>query len=446
MSAAVRRPDEPDELSALTRNVFVLGLDDFQHSELDTVTNAEGLAFQPLLDKASLLEPEGRDFHELLGRARAELDAFEGSVDAIIAHWDFPTSVLAPVLAAERGLPASPLSSVLICEHKYWSRLAQREIAPEVVPAFAGFDPFDDDPLTTIDLEFPFWVKPVKSYSSQLGFEVNGPEEFHEALDELRASVHELGDVFDEALRLIDLPDEIARMGGTACLAEQLVSGRQLAPEGAVHEGEVRVHGMFDMPKDDSGMGFERLVYPARAPEQVQRRMVDVCERVLGHIGYDNGCFNVEFMWDEDTDQLWLVEVNTRISQSHSDLFYKVDGVSNHEVAIDVALGVNPSMPDRRGPFELAAKAMIHTDELHDGIVTRVPSEAEIAEVERRFPGTHVHVAVEPGDRLSELSEQSAYRYDVGTLYLGARDWEELNEIHRACLEQLTFEFDPIEP
>jgi|GEM_PF-629290 uncharacterized membrane protein YeaQ/YmgE (transglycosylase-associated protein family) len=40
----------------------------------------------------------------LLARAREALKAFEGSVDAIIAHWDFPTSVLMPIPA---GLGAS---------------------------------------------------------------------------------------------------------------------------------------------------------------------------------------------------------------------------------------------------------------------------------------------------------------------------------------------------
>jgi hypothetical protein len=444
MSAPAADPGQT--AGTLTRNVFVFGLDEFQQRELQTVTNAGGLAFHPLLDKAALLAPEGRRFADLLDEARRELDAFDGTVDALIAHWDFPTSVLAPMLARERGLPAQPLRSVLICEHKYWSRLAQREIVPEVVPGFAGFDPFDEDPLASIDLEFPFWVKPVKSYSSQLGFKVTSPEDFADALEHLRAGVHQLGDVFDEAVRLVDLPPEIARMGGTACIAEQLVSGRQLAPEGAVHGGHVYVHGVFDMPKDERGLQWSRLVYPARAPEQVQRRMVDVSERLLRHIGYDDGCFNVEFMWDEEADQLWLVEVNTRISQAHSDLFAKVDGMSNHEVALDVALGVTPAMPDRRGPFGVAAKAIIHTDEIDDGIVTRVPTETEIAELTDRFPETHVQIAVAPGDRLSELSEQSAYRYDVGTLYLGARDWADLDEIHRECLEHLRFEFEPIDP
>ena len=443
MSAPANGPGETAE--TLTSNVFVLGLDDFHRGELQTVTNAGGLAFHPLLDKATVLDPNGSRFGDLLEGARGELDAFDGSVDAIIAHWDFPTSVLAPVLAHERGLPAQPLRSVLMCEHKYWSRLAQREVVPEVVPDFAGFDPFDDDPLASIHLEFPFWVKPVKSYSSQLGFMVRSAEDFAEALDELRAGVHELGDLFDEALRLIDLPAEIAQMGGTACIAERLVSGRQLAPEGAVHEGDVYVHGVFDMPKDQRGLQWSRLVYPAQAPEQVQRRMIEVSERLLRHIGYDDGCFNVEFMWDEERDQLWLVEVNTRISQAHSDLFAKVDGMSNHEVALDVALGHTPSMPEQRGPFNVAAKAIIHTDEIDDGIVARVPDEAEIAELTERFPHTYVRIAVEPGDRLSELTEQSSYRYDVGTLYLGAHDWDELDEVHRACLEHLCFEFEPID-
>ena len=89
-------------------------------------------------DLAVFVETEEIDFDALLERSRAELDAFDGSVDAIVTHWDFPTSVLGPVLATERGLPAPSLTSLLKCEHKYWSRLEQRRCVPEVVPGFVA--------------------------------------------------------------------------------------------------------------------------------------------------------------------------------------------------------------------------------------------------------------------------------------------------------------------
>jgi hypothetical protein len=428
----------------LVKNVFVLGLDDFQRGELETVTNASRLAFHGLLDKASLLDPDQPPFTELLDRARRELEAFEGSIDALIAHWDFPTSVLTPILAREHGLPAASLEAVLACEHKHWSRICQKQAIPEAVPAFAAFDPFDDDALEKIDVPFPFWVKPVKAFSSQLGFKIENEEQFHEAMREMRAGIHRFGDVFNEVLQMADLPDMITQASGNTCLAEQLVSGRQLAPEGAVANGEFEVHGVFDMPQDEAGLQWSRLVYPAQVPDDVQKRMIDLSERFLDHIGYDDGCFNVEFLWEEETDQLWVIEVNTRISQSHSDLFAKVDGMSNHEVALDVALGVPPSMPHQRGAFAAAAKCILYTREIDDGIVTRVPTEEEIQRLVERYPETHVDIQVQVGDRLSELSEQSSYRYDLGTIHIGGQSAEEVAEGHRAFLDELPFEFEPV--
>ncbi|MGW5751265.1 ATP-binding protein [Nocardia rhamnosiphila] len=424
----------------MRKNIFVPALTDSQRDEISTVDVPGGFSLHGLLDYDTLITADEFDFDELLDRARTELRAFDGRVDAIIAHWDFPTSVLVPILADEFGLPSPSLESVLKNEHKYWSRVLQRESVPECVPDFCAFDPFDPDALNKIDIPFPFWVKPIKSHSSQLGFEVTDAEVFATAIAQIRAEIGRIADPFDRALERVDLPEEIRVAGGRTCLAEQVVTGTQAAPEGTMFRGEYHVHGLFDMRKDAAGHSFDHLDYPARTvPEDVQQRMIDVTERYLRHTGYDNGCFNSEFMWDSETGKLWLIEVNTRISQSHSDLFAKVDGSSNHGVAIDIALGDRPRMPHRKGEFAVAAQCMVPRYE--DGIVRAVPGEADIAALQRRFPGTLVHIEVRPGDRLSDLPNQDAYRYKLATLYIGAPDADELERRYREAIDALPFEF-----
>ncbi|MFC9967531.1 acetyl-CoA carboxylase biotin carboxylase subunit family protein [Nocardia ignorata] len=426
------------------KNVFVPGLTELQRAEISTVEIPGGLRLHGLLDYDSLIKAEEFDFDELLDRARTELDAFDGTVDAIIAHWDFPTSVIVPILAAERGLPAPSLESVLRSEHKLWSRMLQRESVPECVPDFRAFDPFDPNALDSIDLDFPFWVKPVKAHSSQLGFEVHDAEEFAAATETIRAEIGRIADPFDQALARVTVPEDVRVAGGRTCLAEQIVTGTQAAPEGSMAAGEYRVHGVFDMRKDATGHSFAHLDYPARTvPESVRDTMIEVSERYLRHVGYDNGCFNSEFMWDADTGKLWLIEINTRISQSHSDLFVKVDGTSNHAVAIDVALGRTPEMPHRKGRFAVAAQCMVPRYE--DGVVTRVPDESQIEALRRRFPDTVVNIDVAPGERLSELPNQDPYRYKLATLYLGAADHDELEQRYQDCLEALPFEFEEVD-
>ena len=424
----------------MTTHVFVPALDTFQRHELKTIADVEDLRIHPLLDMASLISASTYDFDELLERARRELAEYD-QVDAIIPHWDFPTSVLGPMLSHEHGIPAPSLESLLACEHKYWSRRAQAEVAPECVPQFTVFDPEDDDALEAIDLPFPFWVKPVKGHSSQLSFKVDNAEEFHEARTAIRDAPDRIASAFDQAMEHAQLPPEIQGVSARMCLAEQLISGVQGAPEGSMAGGNFAIHGVFDMPMVARG-SFGRLDYPSSLPDHVQERMADVCERYLRHVGFDNGCFNVEFMWEEDDDQLWIIEVNTRISQSHSDLFTKVDGRSNHLIALDVATGRPPRLPDEKGPFAVAAKILV--DRERDGIVTKVPTEDEIVQLNEEFPDTEVRLEVQKGDRLGELDHQDPNRFVLAEVYLGAEDRDALERGYERCHELLTFEFEEV--
>jgi biotin carboxylase len=429
-------------VTEMKTNIFLFALDDFQRRELATIRDAEQCNFYSLLDPEELVVPDRYDFDDLLERARDQLRQFDGPVHAIISHWDFPSSVMAPVLCREYSIPAPSLESVLKCEHKYWSRVEQRRSIADCIPPFAGFDPFDDQALERIGLDYPFWIKPIKSHSSQLGFMIHRAQDFHDAIPRIRSEIGRIGDAFDQALELVDLPQEIRPYGGSSCLAEGIVSGRQLAAEGSMFQGEYHVHGVLDMLKDEAGRSFDIFQYPSAVPEPVQQRLIDACETFLRHIGFDNGCFNAEFMWGEDSDTLCLIEFNTRISQSHSEMFAMVDGMSDHEVAIDVALGIRPEMPRGQGRFAVAAKCMI--PHYQDGIVRRIPSERELQELEERFPGIHIRLDVAPGTRLATLHNQDSYRYVLGNLYLGADSHEQLAERYRTCLRALRFEFDPV--
>lgn len=428
----------------MQKNVFVLGLTPMQRGELGTVHDAEQLAFHGLLDYDMLVGDATYDFDDLLRQAREQLDAFDGQVDAIVSHWDFPTSVLGPMLAAERGLPAPTLQSVLRCEHKFWGRLEQHDCVPEVVPGFSAFDPFADNPREQIGLDFPFWVKPIKAHSSNLGFEIHDAAELDAAIEDIRAEIGGVGDAFDQVLRRVSVPDALGGAGGNSCLAEQVVTGIQFAPEGSVSGGHFDVHGVFDMGKSDSGMSISRLDYPAASvPQEVQQRAIDTTRRLLEHIGYDDACFTSEFMWDEPNDRLRLIEVNTRISQSHSELFAKVEGRSNHQVAIDVALGRRPQMPDGGGGDHAVASQYMVTCET-DAVIRAVPSQADRDRVEELFPDTQVNVTVEPGDRLSELPHQDSYRYVLAMVYAGDRDRDALDKRLAAIEDILTFEMETV--
>lgn len=78
--------------------------------------------------------------------------------------------------------------------------------------------------------------------------------------------------------------------------------------------------------------------------------MEEITKNVIAASGLDHSCFNIEFFYNEEQGRIWLLEVNVRLSQSHCDLFAKVDGASSQRVMIDVAKGRVPRMPRRLTP------------------------------------------------------------------------------------------------
>jgi hypothetical protein len=422
------------------RNVFVVGLDEFNLRLLEDLPSAPQCRFLPLLSPEEMVWAESFDLPALLAEARAELDGFGGSVDAIVGYWDFPTTLMLPILRRERGLPGPGLESVLRCEHKYWSRLLQAEVLSDQVPPFRVFDPFSEDFASQIDLPFPFWVKPVKAHSSQLGFAVHGMEDLARAIEAIRQGVERVAVPFDHILSHAELPPEVAWVRGHHCLAEAMIgTDWQCTVEGWVQGGRVATYGVVDSLRSGwLGSSFTRYQYPSRLPPRVQQDMGDAVERLVRHVGLSDAPFNAEFFYDEVTGRLGFLEINARVSKSHSPLFARVDGVSNLEVMVRTGLGEAPTMPAGGGPDRTAAKFMVRLYE--DGVVVRAPTAEELSELALQFPDVDIQVHVEPGMRLSELPNQDSYSYELATLFMGGPDEGELVDRYHRCLERLFFE------
>ena len=423
------------------RNIFVLGLDEFNLAKLRALEIGEDCAFHGLLTPEEILDADEFPIRSMLERAAAQLRSFPGTVDAVVGYMDFPVSTMLPLLKAPLGLPGLTMASLLKCEHKYWSRLQQCEVVADHVPDFAAFDPFGEDPAAQIGLDFPYWVKPVKSAGSWLGFHIADHDDLDHAVATIREHIGRFADPFNDLLDTVDLPSEIAAVDGSHCLAEAIIGGWQCTLEGSVVDGHLDVHGVVDSVRLPGTTSFERYQYPSRLPRAVTDEMTRTTGEVLAHIGFNGAAFNIEFFWDEERDHIWLLEINTRIAQHHSDLFEKVDGVSNHRVMLEVNLGRRPHMPHGAGPFDTAAVFFLrHPEDAH---VTAVPSPEEIAALEARIPGLEVQLHVQPGQRLSELVDQDSYSYELGLLYLGARDETELLQRYDDCREHLRFALEP---
>ena len=424
------------------RNIFVLALDDFNRRQLDKIERVSEYRFHALLDFDDVKRRHHGKIDDILDRASAQLERFErsgeGSVDGIIGFWDFPVQTLVPILRARHALPGPTLESVLKCEHKYWSRLEQARVIPEQIPRFALFDPLDDDP--DIGLEPPYWVKPIKSTASELCFRIDDEADLEHALALLRERIGRFGVSFGQLMGLADLPPEVAAASGHHCLAESVLVGDQHTVSGYAQGGEVVIYGVIDSHSYPGTASFSRYQYPSRLSEAIVARMREAATKVIRQTGFEHEAFNIEFFYERQEDRLTLLEVNPRMSQSHGELYDKVDGLPNHKIVSDLAVGRRPAFPRRQGAFALAAKCYLR--HFGDAVVTHAPDAEQVARVEREVPGAVIDLRIEAGTLLSELSGQDAYSFALAHIYVGGDTEDELLDAYARCVAGLGIELE----
>lgn len=424
------------------KNIFVVGLNDFNLGELKSIDEAEKYNFIRIFNKKELQEKQDKpDPEKFLSKAREEIKGFGGDIDGIIGFFDFPVTLLAFILAHEFKTRAPSLESAFKCEHKYWSRVEQEKVISESIPEFMPIDPIDPPDFDNIKLKKPFWIKPVKSYASYLGFKIENQDDFETCLKEIRNGIHKFADPFNYLLSFINLPEDLADVEGNFCIAEELIGGHQCTLSGYVYNGEVQNYGIVDSINYEEAPSFFYYLFPSNLPESIQDRMKAISEKVMKQIGFDNSPFNIEFFYDEETDQITLLEINPRMSQSHSDLYAKVKGSSNHEVLVKCVTDQEPDFKDKKGKYQCAAKFHYRIFK-EDGIVKRVPSDDDLKEIRKEFPETIMNVEVEKGNKLSELPIQDSYSFRLVDIYTGADNEEALIEKYNKIVDKLNIEVE----
>ena len=421
------------------KNVFVVGMDEHNRKVLEAMRDAAQYRFHPVLTFADIYGGE-ISFGDALASAQEVLDAFDGSIDAIIGFWDFPVSSMLPLLRKRYGLPTASIEEVVMCEHKYWSRLLQQQVIEEY-PPFALVHP-EIDRSPPEGLRFPMWVKPVKSFSSVLAFGVSDEQAYSEALEKISEGIGWIGEPFEALLKYVDLPPEIAAAGGQSCLAEEAITGRQVTVEGYRYRGEVVIYGVVDSVHYENSPSFQRFQYPSSVPDEVGDRLADVSRRLVTAIGLEQMTFNIEYFWDPGTDAVTLLEINPRHSQSHAELFADVDGMSNHEAMLRLALDRDPQFPRGKGRYDVAAKCFLRR--FSDGVVRRHPTPEEIEAIEHIVPGATIDLTAHAGDVLSRMHEQDSYSYQLASIYIGATDETELLAKFDHVVAALPYEIDDV--
>ncbi len=128
-------------------------------------------------------------------------------------------------------------------------------------------------------LSFPSVVKPLRLAASQGVIRANDASEFAAAVERIR--------------RLLSSPEvqatrerELDRV-----LVERYIPGAEVALEGLLKQGRLRVLALFDKPAPLEGPYFEESIYvtPSRLPAEMQTRIFDCAAHTVRALGLSEG-------------------------------------------------------------------------------------------------------------------------------------------------------------
>ncbi len=386
----------------------------------------------------------GFDALRFLTETIREIRDRRADFQGVVGIDDFPACMLAALVAEAFDFPFPSFESLLFCQHKYYSRLRQREVVPEATSRFHLVDISRPLAPSDIPLPFPVFVKPIKSYLSILARRLDTFQDLVHACEEAPLRLGPVAMMFDALVGVSALDGRYRAVPASALLLEEILAGHQVTLDGYAYQGQVVLLGVVDSVFFPGTLSFARFEYPSRLPPPVQERMGRIAERVIRHIGLDRTFFNIEFFYRQEDDSIWIIEINGRMASQFAPLYRMLHGVDMYAMQLDMALGKDP---DGRGVWSPGRKAdgvsaSFVLRRFEDGQVIRVPSPKDLGRLCERFPEAFVEILVQEGERLSdELQDDESYRYALVDLCAG--DWEELQRKFDEATGLLPFTFVP---
>src|ERR1700722_9111088 len=198
-------------------------------------------------------------FESARSAAASVVSALNGnSVDGILALGDSP-SVAAAYTARELGIPYNHPASVEACR----SKLHMREVFRETGLKTPWFRVMNLDPLpepALLGISYPCVLKPLSLSASRGVIRTNNREEFVSAAQRIR--------------KLLESPEVRATREAhlDQILVEGYIAGREVAVEGLLTDGVLKVLAIFDKPDPLEGPYFEETIYvtPSNLTESQQ--------------------------------------------------------------------------------------------------------------------------------------------------------------------------------
>src|SRR5690348_225794 len=319
-------------------------------------------------------------------------------VEAIVALGD-STPPTAARAAEMLGLLFHPPEASDICRDKYRSRQRFAECGLNV-PRFTRF-PIDAGPEEIVragaaPIGFPCVLKPLALSASRGVIRANNAREFIGAFKQIQT--------------LLRSPDVQVKREETSnyVQVEEYIEGEEIAVEGLVDRGRLKVLAMFDKPDPLVGPYFEESIYvtPSRLSLETQAEIAEALRRAVQALGLHHGPLHAELRINGR--EPWILEVAARSIGglcSRALRFHALgvdENISLEELIIRMSLGEDIEAIRR----EEAASGVMMIPVPQAGIFQQV----EGIEDARKTPGVEdIIVTAQPNQKLLPLPEGASY-------------------------------------
>ncbi len=341
---------------------------------------------------------------------------------AVVSNHEQFGALCAALVAEKTGWPGTPVEAVLACQHKLYAREVLQRVAPQGNVPYQRLELAHPGRIPG-NLRYPAFVKPVKAAFSVLARQVNDRQELvtHTRFDPWESWVlRHLVEPF-EKIRLERLPG-----AGSAysLMLEEPQRGRQYCLDGYVFDGSYRRLGVVDAVMYPGTSAFMRFDYPGHLPEPVKRQADDIARRFLREIGFAHGMFNMEFIHDEQTGQVRVIEFNPRLAAQFSDLYARVEGINLHAMALALGHGIDPVSLPRSEPSAKCASSFVYRS-FDPAEAVAMPGKGSVQAFRAAFPdGLLFEFPKLPRQVQRDFKWLGSYRY--GIVHLGGQSEEDL--------------------
>ncbi len=407
----------------------------------------EGFDRQRFSERLRLLRFSPERFVEQL------VSRYAGKIDGVTSNDDHFGALLAAIVAKRLGLPGNDPDSIVRCQHKAWMRSATIDPFPNQTPSFWELErPLGNEATQAID--YPVWVKPVKSSFSILARHVQTAQELRSAA---RFSWYErvaqrvlLGPV-EQLFRLASPALTQSKAPGflSALIAETPLHGQQINVDGYVDQDGVHVLGVADSIMYPGTHAFARFQTPSRLGPREIDAVTSSAKAIIKSLGYRHGFFNLEAMVrtnpETNTVEIGWIEANARMARQLASLYEASAGIDFWKILIRLALG--ESTATLRVPVSTTKVAASFVSRSFAGRPTDPePSAHQIEQARIRFPMARMFFYFKPHGMgfHREMKWVGSYRYAV--INLSAENMHQLESNYQSLMDlfgwQPTVQFD----